>query len=106
MNWLIDRHVQVSYLMADEMHLVSIFMNKFDIRDQNLYHISDHFSKNLLILIYSFFQELPDLIKDQVWDDLYPEIFHTPAAEEKRGHDSGIGSTANFEVRTYKYYNI
>ena len=26
-NWLIDRHLEVSYLIVDEMHLVSIHMN-------------------------------------------------------------------------------
>ena len=33
MNWLIDRDFQFSYLMVDEAHSVSIFMNKFDISD-------------------------------------------------------------------------
>ena len=26
-NWLIDRHLEVSYLIVDEMHLVSIHLN-------------------------------------------------------------------------------
>ena len=45
------------------------------------------------------FQEHPDLIKDQFWDDLYPEIPYTAAAEEKRGPDPVIGAAANIEVK-------
>ena len=47
-------------------------------------------------------QEHPDLIKDQFWDDLYPEIPYTAAAEEKRGPDPVIGAAANIEVRNYQ----
>ena len=35
MNWLIDRDFLFSYLLVDEAHSVSIFMNKFDISDYN-----------------------------------------------------------------------
>ena len=45
------------------------------------------------------FQEHPDLIKDQFWDDLYPEIPYTAAAEETRGPDPVIGAAANIEVK-------
>ena len=31
--WLMDRNFKVSYGMVDDLHSVSIFMNKFDIRD-------------------------------------------------------------------------
>ena len=49
--------------------------------------------------IYCFFQEHPDLIKDQFWDDLYPEIPYTAAAEIQRPPDPVIGAASNIEVR-------
>ena len=48
-NWMIDRNLQVSYLIVDEMH-------------------ADH----------------PEMVRDQFWDDLYPELPYTAAAEETR----------------------
>ena len=57
----------------------------------------------VLRTIYCFFQEHPDLIKDQFWDDLYPEIPYTAAAEEKRGPDPVIGAAANIEVKYSAY---
>ena len=53
--------------------------------------------------IHFSFQEHPDLIKDQFWDDLYPEIPYTEAAEEIRRPDPVIGAAANIEVRNYQY---
>ncbi|GFU24067.1 bestrophin-3 [Nephila pilipes] len=44
-NWVIDRDIQVSYLIVDEMH-----------------------------------QEHPELIKDQYWDDIMPDLPYTAAA--------------------------
>lgn len=61
-NWMIDRNLQVSYLIVDEMHA-----------------------------------EHPEMVRDQFWEDLYPELPYTAAAEETRT-DPIIGSTANYEV--------
>ncbi|KFM61750.1 Bestrophin-1, partial [Stegodyphus mimosarum] len=44
-NWVIDRDIQVSYLIVDEMH-----------------------------------QEHPELIKDQYWDEVMPDLPYTAAA--------------------------
>ena len=46
---MIDRNLQVSYLIVDEMHA-----------------------------------EHPEMVRDQFWDDLYPELPYTAAAEETR----------------------
>ena len=56
-NWIIDRNLQVSYLIVDEMH-------------------SEH----------------PDMVRDQFWDDLFPELPYTAAAEETRTEPT-IGNT-------------
>ena len=61
-NWLIDRNLQVSYLIVDEMHL-----------------------------------EHPDLVKDQFWDEAFPELPYTAAAEEFK-IDPIIGAAAGIEV--------
>ena len=37
-------------------------------------------------------------MKDQFWDDLYPEIPYTAAAEETRGPDPVVGAASNIEV--------
>ena len=63
MNWLIDRNLQVSYLIVDEMHA-----------------------------------EHPELVRDQYWDEQFPELPYTAAAEETRV-DPVIGAAANYEVR-------
>ena len=52
---------------------------------------------NALLITYISFQEHPDLVKDQFWDDLYPELPYTLAAEETRTEPI-IGSTANFQI--------
>ena len=62
MNWMIDRNLQVSYLIVDDMHS---------------YH--------------------PDLIKDQFWDEQFPEMPYTVAAEETRVEPI-IGAAAQVEV--------
>ena len=61
-NWIIDRNLQVSYLIVDEMH-------------------SEH----------------PEMVRDQFWDDLFPELPYTAAAEETRTEPT-IGGTYNYEV--------
>eukprot|EP00095_Tigriopus_kingsejongensis_P010038 maker-scaffold231_size243715-snap-gene-1.38 protein:Tk10038 transcript:maker-scaffold231_size243715-snap-gene-1.38-mRNA-1 annotation:"Bestrophin-2 " len=61
-NWLIDRNLQVSYLIVDEMHC-----------------------------------EHPELVRDQFWDDVFPELPYTAAAEEFRVEPI-IGAAANYEI--------
>ncbi|TRY79483.1 hypothetical protein TCAL_13651 [Tigriopus californicus] len=61
-NWLIDRNLQVSYLIVDEMHC-----------------------------------EHPELIRDQFWDDIFPELPYTAAAEEFRV-EPVIGAAATIEI--------
>jgi hypothetical protein len=58
-NWFIDRNLQVSYIIVDEMH-----------------------------------NEHPELIRDQFWDDVFPELPYTVAAEVSRMEDPYLGSTA------------
>ncbi len=47
------------------------------------------------------FQAHPELVKDQFWEDLYPELPYTAAVEEemaKNNDDIVMGNTANVEV--------
>ena len=45
-------------------------------------------------------QDHPDLVRDQFWDEQYPELPYTAAAEEtKCVVDPCVGSTANVEVK-------
>jgi hypothetical protein len=64
MNWMIDRNLQVSYLIVDEMH-------------------SDY----------------PELVRDHFWDNVFPEMPYTAAAEETRGGNPQIGAASNIQVR-------
>ena len=41
--------------------------------------------------------EHPEMVRDQFWDDLYPELPYTAAAEETRT-DTVMGGTANYQV--------
>ncbi len=43
-------------------------------------------------------QEHPELIRDQFWDDVFPELPYTAAAEETRTGEPVIGAAANIEV--------
>lgn len=62
-NWMVDRNVQVSYLIVDEMH-----------------------------------HEHPTLVKDQYWDEGFPqELPHTVASAEHK-EEEPQPSTANIEV--------
>ncbi|XP_059085476.1 bestrophin-2-like [Tigriopus californicus] len=62
MNWLIDRNLQVSYLIVDEMH-----------------------------------NEHPPMVRDQFWDDYFPELPYTAAAEETR-IEPDIGAATQIEI--------
>ena len=48
-----------------------------------------------------FSQDHPDLVKDQFWDEHYPELPYTQAAEDTRVNNPILGSTANVQVRIY-----
>lgn len=62
-NWMIDRDLQVSYIIVDEMH-----------------------------------HEHPELIKDQYWDEMFPDIPNTIASQNIK--DSiPLPSTANVEPK-------
>lgn len=61
-NWMVDRNIQVSYIIVDEMH-------------------HDH----------------PELVKDQYWDDLMPDLPYTLAAQKIR-EEIPQPSTAKVEV--------
>ena len=63
MNWMIDRNLQVSYLIVDEMHM-----------------------------------EHPELIRDHFWDNVFPEMPYTAAAEETRVDDPRIGAASHFRI--------
>ncbi|CAL1262178.1 unnamed protein product [Larinioides sclopetarius] len=61
-NWVIDRDIQVSYLIVDEMH-----------------------------------QEHPELIKDQYWDEVMPDLPYTAAAMPFYS-EPPMGSAANLVI--------
>ncbi|XP_055953999.1 uncharacterized protein LOC129989467 [Argiope bruennichi] len=61
-NWVIDRDIQVSYLIVDEMH-----------------------------------QEHPELIKDQYWDEIMPDLPYTAAAMPFYS-EPPMGSAANLVI--------
>ena len=43
-------------------------------------------------------QEHPELIRDQFWDDVFPELPYTAAAEETRNADPVMGAATRVEV--------
>ncbi|XP_053946788.1 bestrophin-1 isoform X4 [Anastrepha ludens] len=62
-NWMVDRNLQVSYLIVDEMH-------------------HDH----------------PELIKDQYWDEVFPNELPYTVASERFREEHPEPSTAKIEV--------
>ncbi|KAK4886208.1 hypothetical protein RN001_002479 [Aquatica leii] len=63
-NWMVDRNLQVSYLIVDEIH-------------------HDH----------------PELVRDQYWDEVFPqELPYTLASEPFREHHP-LPSTANIKIK-------
>lgn len=62
-NWMVDRNLQVSYLIVDEMH-----------------------------------HEHPELIKDQYWDEVFPNELPYTIASERFREEHPEPSTAKIEV--------
>ncbi|XP_037948720.1 bestrophin-2-like isoform X4 [Teleopsis dalmanni] len=62
-NWMVDRNLQVSYLIVDEMH-----------------------------------HEHPELIKDQYWDEVFPNELPYTVASERFREEHPEPSTAKIEV--------
>ena len=50
------------------------------------------------LIVDEMHAEHPEMVRDQFWDDLYPELPYTAAAEETRT-DTVMGGTANYQVR-------
>ncbi|KAJ8913440.1 hypothetical protein NQ315_017184 [Exocentrus adspersus] len=63
-NWMVDRNLQVSYLIVDEMH-----------------------------------HEHPELVKDQYWDEVFPQELPYTAASEAFRDTHPLPSTANIATR-------
>lgn len=63
-NWMIDRNLQVSYLIVDEMH-----------------------------------NEHPELIKDQYWDEIFPNELPYTVGSVNNKEEVPQASTANIEVK-------
>ncbi|XP_018579267.1 bestrophin-4 isoform X2 [Anoplophora glabripennis] len=63
-NWMVDRNLQVSYLIVDEMH-----------------------------------HEHPELVKDQYWDEVFPQELPYTAAAEAFRDTHPLPSTANIALR-------
>ncbi|XP_018336186.2 bestrophin-4 isoform X2 [Agrilus planipennis] len=63
-NWMIDRNLQVSYLIVDEMH-----------------------------------HEHPELVRDQYWDEVFPQELPYTGAAEKFRDQQPQPSTANIAVK-------
>lgn len=63
-NWMIDRNLQVSYLIVDEMH-----------------------------------HQHPELVRDQYWDEIFPQELPYTLASEPFREQHPLPSTANIAVK-------
>ena len=85
-NWLIDRNLQISFIIVDELYEVGAPL-------WTIYYL------RLFTISKIHRQDYPEIVKDQYFDQLFFEMPYTAAAAEIRRDGPGMGATDNVEVR-------